>query len=137
MRTGDLGVIVDDEVFITGRLKDLIIVAGRNHYPQDIEDTVNAATDQTATGVLAAFAVSADETGKDVEGLVIVAERDPEADPANDEDAKAAIRSAVSKTHGLQPADIRIVGTGEIPRSSANKIARRVAAKNYLAGSFN
>lgn len=128
MRTGDLAVIVDNQLFITGRLKDLIIVAGRNHYPQDIEATADEVQEHTAPAVIAAFAVEADN----IEGLVIVAERDPEADPAEDEDAAQAIRTAVTKTHGVQPQDVRIVEPGKLPRSSAHKIARRVAAKAYL-----
>lgn len=133
MRTGDLAVIVDENVFITGRLKDLIIVAGRNHYPQDIEATAEEATKQIAPGVLAAFSISTD----DVEGLVIIAERDPEADESGDAQAIDAVRAAVTKKHGVQPADVRIIGVGEIPRSSAHKIARRVAAKAYNEGVFN
>ena len=133
MRTGDLAVIVDNEVYITGRLKDLIIVAGRNHYPHDIEATADASTAQTANGVIAAFSTP----GEDVEGLVIVAERDPEADKSGDADAIQAIRTAVTKTHGVQPEDVRIVDEGVIPRSSANKIARRVAAKAYNEGKFD
>lgn len=133
MRTGDLAVIVDNDVFITGRLKDLIIVAGRNHYPQDIEATADEATSQVAPGVLAAFSTA----GADIEGLVIVAERDPEADESGDAEAINAIRAAVTKTHGVQPEDIRIVKPGGIPRSSANKIARRVAAKAYTDGQFD
>ena len=134
MRTGDLAVIVDDNVFITGRLKDLIIVAGRNHYPQDIEATAEEATKQINPGVLAAFSSTA--AGSEDEGLVIIAERDPEADAANDAEAITAVRAAISKKHGVQPEDIRIVGVGQIPRSSANKIARRVAAKAYTDGKF-
>ncbi len=132
MRTGDLAVIVDNHTYITGRLKDLIIVAGRNHYPQDIEATADEATEQTLPAVIAAFAVEADE----IEGLVIIAERTPEADPAGDEEAIQAMRAAVTKTHGVQPTDIRIVNPGELPRSSANKIARRVAHKAYIEGKF-
>ena len=137
MRTGDLGVIVDDQVFITGRLKDLVIVAGRNHYPQDIEETAAAATSHISHGAVAAFAVPGAELGQDVEGLVLLAERAPEASPVEDGIAANDIRAAVSKVHGLKPADIRIVDAGNIPRSSANKIARRVAAKAYTQGQFN
>ncbi|MBC2681442.1 AMP-binding protein [Corynebacterium sp. 4HC-13] len=133
MRTGDLAVIVDDNVYITGRLKDLIIVAGRNHYPQDIEATADEATSQVAPGVVAAFSTA----GADIEGLVIVAERDPDAEESGDAGAIDAIRAAVTKIHGVQPEDIRIVNPGGIPRSSANKIARRVAAKAYTDGAFN
>lgn len=133
MRTGDLAVIVDDNLFITGRLKDLVIVAGRNHYPQDIEETASKATAQITPGVLAAFSTTHEEG----EGLVIIAERDPDADPSGDDEAIAAIRAAVTKTHGIQPTDIRIINPGGIPRSSANKIARRVAAKAYAQGDFS
>ncbi|AHI02344.1 acyl-CoA synthase [Corynebacterium falsenii DSM 44353] len=130
MRTGDLAVILDDHVYITGRLKDLIIVAGRNHYPQDIEATADESTEHTAGAVIAAFAVQ----GEDVEGLVIVAERDPDSDPSGDDQAIEDIRAAVSQKHGVQPQDVRIVAPGQLPRSTANKIARRVAAKAYLDG---
>lgn len=136
MRTGDLAVVIDGHLYITGRLKDLIIVAGRNHYPQDIEATADESTDHTAPAVVAAFATDAAEGGEGVEGLVIIAERDPEADPSQDEAAVDAIRAAVTKTHGVQPADVRIVAPGAVPRSSANKIARRVAAKAYANGEF-
>ena len=132
MRTGDLAVVVDGQLYITGRLKDLIIVAGRNHYPQDIEATADEAQNHTAAAIIAAFAVDSEN----IEGLVIVAERDPEASEQEDAAAIDAIRAAVTKVHGVQPQDVRIVAPGEIPRSSANKIARRVAAKAYLEGKF-
>lgn len=142
MRTGDLAVIVDGHLFITGRLKDLIIVAGRNHYPQDIEATADEATEQTAPAVIAAFAVEAGGSasgaadGESVEGLIIVAERDPDASEAGDAEAIEAMRAAVTATHGVQPSDVRIIAPGTLPRSSANKIARRVAAKAYLEGTL-
>lgn len=141
LRTGDLAVVVEGELFITGRIKDLVVIAGRNHYPQDIEATAQEATSQILTGVLAAFAVSpgegvGDTTDNDVERLIIVAERDPEADPAKDEEAIAAVRTAVTAIHGVQPSEVLILAQGSIPRSSANKIARRVAAKAWAEGTF-
>lgn len=129
LATGDLGVILDDEVYITGRLKDLVIIAGRNHYPQDIEYTVDHASDHVRPAAVAAFAVE----GDDVEQLIIFAERDLDADPSGDAAAIEAIRSAVSEAHGVVPADIRIVAPDQIARSSAGKIARRVNKANYLA----
>lgn len=129
MATGDLGVIIDDEVYITGRLKDLIVVAGRNHYPQDIEYTVDHATDHIEPAAIAAFAIE----GDDVEKLVIFAERERTKDESGDAAAIEAIRAAVSKHHGVVPHDVRIVGLGEIPRSSSGKIARRVCKNAYLA----
>ena len=129
MATGDLGAIIDNEVYITGRLKDLIVVTGRNHYPQDIEYTVDHATDHIEPAAIAAFAIE----GDDVEKLVIFAERERTRDESGDAAAIEAIRAAVTKNHGVVPHDIRIVGLGEIPRSSSGKIARRVCKNAYLA----
>lgn len=130
MATGDLGVIVDDELYITGRLKDLIVVAGRNHYPQDIEYTVQQASAHIRPDSVAAFAVPGDE----VEQLIIFAERDSSAEAAGDAAAVEAIRTAVGANHGVVPAEIRLFAPDEIARSSSGKIARRVNQRNYLAG---
>ena len=135
MATGDLGVFVDDEVYITGRRKELIVIAGRNHYPQDIEYTVDHADSQIRPGAVAAFAIPAAE-GADsdgVERLVILAERDLDRDPSGDGDAVARIRTAVANAHGVVPFDIQILAPDEIQRSSSGKIARRVCRKAYLA----
>lgn len=129
MATGDLGVIVDGEIYITGRLKDLIVIAGRNHYPQDIEYTVNQASAHIRPDCVAAFSIE----GDDVEKLIIIAERDTGRDAAEDAAAIEAIRTAISAAHGLVPDEIRIVEAGAIARSSSGKIARRVSRKNYLA----
>jgi fatty acid CoA ligase FadD32 len=81
---------------------------------------------------VAAFSVE----GDDVEKLVIIAERDFRKDESGDAAAIAAIRAAVTSSHGIQPEDVRIVGIDELPRSSAGKIARRVARAAYLDGGF-
>ena len=128
MATGDLGVIIDDEIYITGRLKDLIVIAGRNHYPQDIEYTVNHASEHIRPAAIAAFAIE----GDDVEKLVILAERDLGRDPSGDAEAIEAIRAAVTSAHGVVPSDIKIVDVDAIARSSSGKIARRVARRHYL-----
>lgn len=130
MATGDLGAIVDGHTYITGRLKDLIVIAGRNHYPQDIEFTVMNATDHVRPDSVAAFSVE----GDDVEKLILVIERDDKADASGDAAATEAVRAAVTSAHGVTPADIRFVRPNEINRSSAGKIARRVVQKAYLAG---
>lgn len=129
MATGDLGVILDGETYITGRLKDLVVIAGRNHYPQDIEYTVDAASGHIRPDSVAAFSVE----GDDVEKLVIIAERDQSAEESGDAAAAEAVRTAVSSAHGVVPEEIRIVAPGAISRSSSGKIARRVSRKNYLA----
>ena len=128
MATGDLATIVDGELFITGRLKDLIVIAGRNHYPQDIEGTVQAASAQVRPDSVAAFSVE----GDDSESLVLLVERADDAQPSDDAEATEAIRTAVTAHHGITPDDIVWKAPGEINRTSSGKIARRVAKKNYV-----
>ena len=128
MATGDLAAIVDGELYITGRLKDLIVIAGRNHYPQDIEGTVQAASAQVRPDSVAAFSVE----GNDSESLVLLVERADDAQPSGDAEATEAIRTAVTAHHGITPDDIVWKAPGEINRTSSGKIARRVAKKNYV-----
>ena len=128
MATGDLATIVDGELYITGRLKDLIVIAGRNHYPQDIEGTVQAASAQVRPDCVAAFSVE----GNDSESLVLLVERADNAQPSDDAEATEAIRTAVTAHHGITPDDIVWKAPGEINRTSSGKIARRVAKKNYV-----
>lgn len=127
MATGDLGVVLDDEIYVTGRLKDLVVIAGRNHYPQDIEATTREATEHINSDGIAAFSVP----GEDVEKLVIIAERDEDATEAGDAEAVEKIRMAVNKVHGISPDDVVIVGPMEIPRTSSAKIARSRARQAY------
>ncbi|MDY5785071.1 FadD32-like long-chain-fatty-acid--AMP ligase [Corynebacterium sp.] len=128
LATGDLGTLIDGELYITGRLKDLIVVAGRNHYPQDIEITVQEATDHVRTDSVAAFAVP----GEDVERLIIFVERAEAATAEGDSAAEDAIRSAVTSLHGVSPEVIEFYAPNEIARSSSGKIARRVNMKRFL-----
>ena len=128
MATGDLATIVDGELYITGRLKDLIVIAGRNHYPQDIEGTVQAVSAQVRPDSVAAFSVE----GNDSESLVLLVERADDAQPSGDAEATEAIRTAVTAHHGITPDDIVWKAPGEINRTSSGKIARRVAKKNYV-----
>ena len=141
-RTGDMGVYLDGELFITGRIKDLVIVDGRNHYPQDIEATAAEASDAVRAGFVAAFSVSAQElpaaaggtgTGSG-ERLVIVAERAPGAGRAEPGPVVEAIRAAVSRRHALPIADVQMVAAGAIPRTTSGKLARRACRAEYLAG---
>ena len=130
LRTGDLGVYLDGELYITGRIKDLVIVDGRNHYPQDIEATVAAASTAVRTGYVAAFAVPGDSG----EQLVVVAERAAGAGRADPAPVAADIRAAVSRTHALPIADVLLVAAGTIPRTTSGKLARRACREEYLAG---
>ena len=127
-RTGDLGVYLDGELYIIGRIKDLVIVDGRNHYPQDIEATVTEASTAVRAGYVAAFSVPGDGG----ERLVIVAERAPGAGKADPAPVVAAIRAAVSRRHALPVADVRLVAAGTIPRTTSGKLARRACRAEYL-----
>lgn len=129
LATGDLGAFVDGEFYITGRIKDMVVIAGRNHYPQDIEGTVQNASDHVRVDSVAAFSIPGDE----VEKLVIFAERADGATEAGDEEAIAAIRSAVAAAHGITPEVIEMRAPGEIKRSASGKIARRVNRNDFLA----
>lgn len=134
LRTGDLGVIHEGELYITGRLKDLIIVDGRNHYPQDVEVTVQDASPAVRKDHVAAFAVP----GEDTERLVIVAERYRRADSSASsvEDVARAVRAAVAAHHDLSVYDFVLVEAGAVPRTSSGKIARRACQQAYLEGAF-
>lgn len=139
MRTGDLGVVYEGELYITGRRKDLIIVAGRNHYPQDIEATAAAAAPQVADGHVVAFAVS-HFGGPDgaVEKAVVVAERARSAPPGDQRPDEAArdVRAAVWAAHDLALHDVLLIEPGGLPRTSSGKLTRNLARERYLAGGF-
>lgn len=141
LRTGDLGVYIDGQLYITGRIKDVIIVDGRNHYPQDIEATVSRASSTVRSGYVAAFSVPANEmpnsTDKGIgEKLVIIAERAAGAGRAEEEPVVEAIRKAVSRTHGLAVADVLLVAAGSIPRTTSGKLARSACRNRYISGAL-
>ncbi len=127
MRTGDLGVYLDGELYVTGRRADLVVVDGRQHYPHDIARTVAEASAMVRRGYVAAFAVGDDD-------LVIIAERASGTRRADPESAIAAIRAEVADVHGLSVADVRFVPAGSIPRTTSGKLARRACREHYLRG---
>jgi acyl-CoA synthetase (AMP-forming)/AMP-acid ligase II len=139
LRTGDLGVYLHGELYITGRIKDMIIIDGRNHYPQDIEATTAEASPRVRSGYVAAFSVPANEvagaSADDVgERVVIVAERAPGAGRADPQSVIDAIRAAVSRRHSLPLADVLLVAAGVIPRTTSGKLARQACRALYLSG---
>ncbi|MFJ5304511.1 fatty acyl-AMP ligase [Streptomyces sp. NPDC088350] len=144
LRTGDLGTVLDGQLLVTGRLKDLIIVDGRNHYPQDIENTAQAAHPAIRPDRLAAFAVPAGHLpggGATIaaEGAVIVAEyaRGLDAPARDPKEVAAAVRAAVSARHGLRLADVLLLPPGTVPRTSSGKISRTLTRARYLDGSYD
>ncbi|WP_406010436.1 fatty acyl-AMP ligase [Streptomyces sp. NBC_00637] len=140
LRTGDLGTMLDGQLIVTGRLKDLIVVDGRNHYPQDLEATVQDAHPAVRRDRLAAFGVPGDGDGAGDAGerVVVVAEH-TRATRLDDTDVPAltrAVRAAVSARHGLRLADVVLVAPGAVPRTSSGKVARALTRARYLEGAF-
>lgn len=133
LRTGDLGTHLDGELYVTGRIADMVTVDGRNHYPQHIEATVAEASPIVRRGYVTAFAVPAEGTGQQ---LVIIAERATGTSRADPQPAIEAIRAAVSRRHGVPVADVRFLPAGAIPRTTSGKLARRACRAQYLSGSL-
>ncbi|WP_283134528.1 fatty acyl-AMP ligase [Rhizohabitans arisaemae] len=130
LRTGDLGFLRDGQLFITGRSKDVLIIRGRNHYPQDIEGSVESAHPMLRPRGVAAFTVEVDGG----EQLAVVAELSPRCDPAQIEHVRAAIRQAVAEQHGLRPHAVALVRSRSVPKTSNGKLQRGLCRRMYLAG---
>lgn len=133
LRTGDLGFVHNDELFICGRLKDLIILKGRNYYPQDIERCLeDVAPDLLRAGRSAAFAV--DWHGE--ERVVVVAELKKKESRAVCEQLAKRVRSACMQHHGVQLATVILCKDHTVPITTSGKIARRWCKRSYDAGTF-
>jgi fatty acid CoA ligase FadD28 len=133
LRTGDLGFISETELFIIGRMKDLLIIRGRNHYPDDIEATVSAIT----RGRVAAVAVPDGTTEK----LVVIAEikkrnEEPAELAERLNNIKAEVATAISNGHGVAVGDVVLVAQGAIPITTSGKTRRAASLENYRAGEF-
>jgi amino acid adenylation domain-containing protein len=126
LRTGDLGFIHDGELFITGRLKDLIILRGRNLYPQDIEKTVQESFVGLRPGSGAAFSI--DVNGE--ERLIVVQEAE-RSTVLDHEEALNTIRRSVAEEHEAQPYAIVLVKAGSVPKTSSGKVQRRACRKMF------
>ncbi len=135
LRTGDLGFLHEGELFVTGRLKDLVILRGRNHYPQDLERTAEAAHPDMVAGSSAAFSVEGGEGAEREERLVLVAEVSRHARSAPEEIVEA-IRTAIAGRHEVQVADVRLLAPGALPKTTSGKVRRGAARAAYLAGAL-
>ncbi len=134
LRTGDLGFICDRQLFITGRLKDLLILWGRNHYPQDIEMTVQNSHPALRIDAGAAFAIESDLQ----ECLVIVQEVERTAlQKLNVDETISAIRQAISEQHEISVFAIALIKPASIPKTSSGKIQRQPCRDQFLAGSLD
>ena len=151
LRTGDLGALHEGRLLVTGRLKDLLIIDGRNHYPQDVEETVHAALDGDRRERAAVFAVP----GEEGESVVAVAERRRDRMKRDASDLGAGdgegggdgeghsgssvhhvVRARVAGTHGLRLDRLVLVPPGTIPRTSSGKVSRSACRAAYLRGEY-
>jgi acyl-CoA synthetase (AMP-forming)/AMP-acid ligase II len=134
LRTGDLGLWHDKQLYVTGRLKDLVIIDGTNHYPHDIEETVQDAHPTIRPHHIAAFAV----TSSDQESLVVVAEhRRDISDPQRLlDEVTRAVRAAVATGHGVSVHDFVLAPPDTVPHTTSGKVARSACREQYLAGTW-
>jgi len=148
VRTGDYGTYFNGDLYIAGRIKDLVIIDGRNHYPQDLEYSAQEASKALRTGYVAAFSVPANQLPSAVfdnphvglkfdpedtsEQLVIVAERAAGTHKLDHQPIADDIRAAIAVRHGVTIRDLLLVSSGSIPRTSSGKIGHRACRAAYL-----
>jgi acyl-CoA synthetase (AMP-forming)/AMP-acid ligase II/acyl carrier protein len=131
LRTGDLGFMLDGHLFVTGRIKDLVIVRGRNYHPEDIEFSIKACRPELSTASVAAFGIEVsghEEVAVVVEiGRYLLPEREPICQ---------TIRSAVGAEHGLRVHSVMLVRQGIVPRTSSGKIQRHMCKQKFISKSL-
>jgi acyl-CoA synthetase (AMP-forming)/AMP-acid ligase II len=138
LRTGDLGFLHQEELFICGRLKDLIIVGGRNFYPQDIEGTAEAASDLVRLGCSAAFSIDTTRQGGEEVALVMELKEVPSPKEVESVCVSLAnqIRSSINQEHSLGITEIAFLQPRSVPKTSSGKIARAWCRKGFVAGTL-
>ncbi len=134
LRTGDLGFILDDELYITGRIKDVIIFAGRNLYPADIEAAAQASHPAIRANGVVAFSV----TRSDVEHLVVVAEilRSAKLTGEDLKNVEDAIAAAITRSHGLAPHTVHLAPALTIPLTTSGKVRRGACRDAFISGAL-
>lgn len=130
LRTGDLGCVIAGELHITGRRKDMMVIRGRNHYPQDVEQTAETADPLVVSGGSAAFSVVVDGT----EELVIALEAPRHTEAEDLAAAARRVRVEVTAVHEISPATIVILAPAALPRTTSGKIQRGRCREAFLAG---
>ena len=130
LNTGDLGFVSANELFITGRSKDLIIISGRNHYPEDIELTVEGAHSAVRRGGCVVFGVESELD----ELAIVVAELKRNADTHDNAAIVSNITERMTAIHGIAPAEVILCKRGTIERTTSGKVRRAASRQRYLAG---
>jgi amino acid adenylation domain-containing protein len=132
LRTGDLGVVEGGEVFVTGRLKDVLVLRGRNHYPQDLELSVERCHPGLRPGCGAAFAVEVDGE----ERLALVQEVSGKVTGEADA-VLSRIRAALAEEHGVAAHAVVLISAGSLPKTSSGKVQRRACREAFLGGTLD
>jgi len=131
--TGDLGFLSDGELFIVGRIKDLLIVRGRNHYPDDIEATITAISGCRSVALVV--------QGADAEELVAIVETKKRGNTEDEirehlAQIENSVHSAISESHGIAASELVLVSRGAIPLTTSGKIRRQACVERYVSGAF-
>lgn len=139
LRTGDLGFFCAGQLYITGRIKDVIILNGRNHYPQDIELTTEKSHPALCPGGCVAFSIEQDRA----ERLIVLAEVNPryrppqgQANPSMHE-IQACIRRSIAEAHDIHVQEVVLLSLGAVLKTSSGKLQRRACRDQYLQGRLN
>jgi natural product biosynthesis luciferase-like monooxygenase protein len=130
LRTGDLGFLRDRQLFIAGRLKDMVIIRGQNFYPQDIEDTAGGSHPALGRSRCAAFSIDA----VDGERLAVVHEVQRKAESMDCEGIVRSIRESIAAEHQLHTHAIVLIRAGTLPKTTSGKIQRKVCRDEFLSG---
>ncbi|KRV50610.1 hypothetical protein AQ490_16255 [Wenjunlia vitaminophila] len=128
LRTGDLGFLHDGHLYLTGRIQDLIVIDGRNHYATDVEATVEGASPLVRAGHVAAFPIP----GEHSQRLVVVAEFAGTGPGTPVGPVAEAVREAVRRRHGVAVADVVPLPPGSMPRTPSGKVRRSACRRQYL-----
>ena len=132
LRTGDMGFVRDGELYVCGRIKDLLILAGRNFYPQDIEDSVRDCHRAVRAGGIAAFAIDSGHS----EALAVLVEVRGDAAPEELSSVVHAVRAAVLKDHGLHCSVVVLGPPGSVSKTTSGKVQRSRCRARLLDGSL-
>ncbi len=132
LRTGDLGAFVDDELVVTGRLKDLLIIRGKNHYPQDIELSAEGAHGLVVPGGV----VAVPTTVSGEEHLALLAELTRRPDPSELQHIEERIREAVARDHDIAAHVVALLPKRSLPKTTSGKLQRSATRERYRRGGF-